>query len=295
MALFSMTGFARAEGALAPWSWFWEAKSVNGRSLEIRLRLPPGLESLEGPLRAIAQKHFKRGNLQMTLTLARERAGTELRLNREALAVALAALKEISKEGQFGPPDPAALLTIKGVLEAGDETGDEALIARRDEAILASAEKAFQALKAARQKEGGEVCAILAEQLARIGALAEEAAARALDQLPKFRERIKEQVRLLVDSRQGLSEERLAQELALLAVKSDVREEIDRLKVHARAGTELLASDDAVGRRLDFLTQEMNREANTMCSKSNDVALTQVGLELKAVIDQMREQVQNVE
>ncbi|MFO1187631.1 MAG: DUF1732 domain-containing protein, partial [Alphaproteobacteria bacterium] len=184
---------------------------------------------------------------------------------------------------------------IKGVLEAGDEEADEALAVRRDEGVLASAEAAFAALKAARRKEGAEIRAILAEQLDRIGTLAEDAAARALDQLPKFRERIKEQVRLLVESRQGLSEERLAQELALLAVKSDVREEIDRLKVHVRGGAELLASEEAVGRRLDFLTQEMNREANTVCSKSNDVSLTQVGLELKAVIDQMREQVQNVE
>lgn len=295
MALTSMTGFARAEGALAPWSWFWEAKSVNGRSLEIRLRLPPGFEGIEGPLRAAAQKYFKRGNLQMTLTLAKERSGTELKLNREALAAALAALEEISGRAKFGAADPASLLAIKGVMEAGEDEADTALLERREAAILASAEVAFASLRGARQKEGMEIRAILADQLRRIGTLADDAAARAVDQLPKFRERIKDQVRLLIESRQGLSEERLAQELALLAVKSDVREEIDRLKVHVRAGADLLASEDAVGRRLDFLTQEMNREANTVCSKSNDVLLTQVGLELKAVIDQMREQVQNVE
>jgi uncharacterized protein (TIGR00255 family) len=295
MALSSMTGFARAEGALSPWSWFWEAKSVNGRSLEIRLRLPPGLDNLEVSLRALAQKHFKRGNLQMTLTLDRLRAGSALKLNREALAVALAALDEIAKERKFGPADPASLLAIKGILEAGDDEIDEALSEERDGALLASADKALQGLRSARLAEGAEIRAILAEQLRKIAALAEDASARAADQLPKFRERVREQVRLLLESRQGLPEERLAQELALIAVKTDVREEIDRLQVHVRGGGELLASADAVGRRLDFLTQEMNREANTICSKANDVALTQVGLELKAVIDQMREQVQNVE
>jgi uncharacterized protein (TIGR00255 family) len=295
MALSSMTGFARREGAFAPWSWFWEAKSVNGRSLEVRLRLPPGLDGLETALRALAQKHLKRGNLQIALTFDRVRAGSDLKLNREALGIVLGALREIAKDGAFGPADPASILAIKGVLEAGEESADEALIARRDALLLESAEAALVGLKRARLAEGAHTAEILAEFFQRISALADDAAARAALQVPILRERIKEQVRILLESRQGLSEERLTQELALLAVKSDVREEIDRLRVHVRAGAEMLGSPDAVGRRLDFLSQEMNREANTICSKANDVALTQIGLELKAVIDNVREQVQNVE
>jgi uncharacterized protein (TIGR00255 family) len=295
MALSSMTGFASSEGAFAPWSWFWEAKSVNGRSLEVRLRLPPGLDGLEAGVRALAQKHLKRGNLQVAVTIDRVRAGADLKLNREALGIVLAALREIAKEGAFAPVDPASILAIKGVLEAGEEGADEALIARRDTLLLESAEATLVSLKAARLAEGAHIAEILAEFFQKISALADDAAARAALQVPIFRERIKEQVRILLEARQGLSEERLTQELALLAVKSDVREEIDRLRVHVRVGQEMLTSPDAVGRRLDFLSQEMNREANTICSKANDVALTHIGLELKAVIDNVREQVQNVE
>jgi uncharacterized protein (TIGR00255 family) len=295
MALSSMTGFARSEGAFAPWSWFWEAKSVNGRSLEIRLRLPPGLDGLETGVRSLAQKHLKRGNLQVALTIDRVRSGADLKLNREALGVVVTALREIAKEGEFAPPDPASILAIKGVLEAGEDSVDEALVARRDELLLASAQAALVGLKRARLAEGAHTAEILAEFFQRISSLADDAEARAALQVPILRERIKEQVRLLLEARQGLSEERLAQELALLAVKTDVREEIDRLRVHVRAGAEMLSSTDTVGRRLDFLSQEMNREANTICSKANDVALTHIGLELKAVIDNVREQVQNVE
>lgn len=296
MALSSMTGFARSDGALAPWSWHWEVKSVNGRSLELRLRLPPGFDNLDGELRALAQKHLKRGNLQMSLTIDRVRTGSDLKLNREALAVVLTALREIARDASFGAPDPASILTVKGVLESGeDEAADEATIIARDKLLVSSAEKALVGLKASRLNEGARLTDILAALLKRIAELAEEAGAHASLQLPKVRERIAEQVKVLLEQRTGVSEDRLAQELALIAVKSDVREEIDRLRVHVRAGQEMLSLDDAVGRRLDFLSQEFNREANTLCSKSNDVALTRIGLDLKATIDQLREQVQNVE
>jgi uncharacterized protein (TIGR00255 family) len=295
MTLSSMTGFARAQGALPPWSWVWEAKSVNGRSLEMRLRLPPGHDSLEAGLRALAQKHLKRGNLQLSLTLTSELAGADLKLNREALRTVVAALSEVRKAGEFAAPDAAAILSIRGVLEASEEPAAEAEIAARDAALLKSAETVLEGLKAARLREGAQLHTILAEMLERIARLADEATAQAAALPLKVRDRIKEQVSLLLESRAGLSEERLAQELALIAAKADVREEIDRLRLHVRSGVDMLTSGEAVGRRLDFLSQELNREANTVCSKANDVGLTRTGLELKVVIDQLREQVQNVE
>lgn len=295
MALSSMTGFARSDGAFAQWTWHWEAKSVNGRSLELRLRLPPGLDALDPPLRALAQKHLRRGNVQMGLTIESALKSTDLRINRNALAVVISAISELKREPGVGAADPASILSIKGVLATGEEEPDLELLAERDKALTQSAEQALIGLRAARLKEGAELSVILSAAFAKVLALAGEASVQAAAQLPKLRERIQEQLRLLLDQRAGLSEERIAQELALIAVKADVREEIDRLQMHARAGEEMLSADEAVGRRLDFLTQELNREANTVCSKSNDVALTRIGLELKAVIDQVREQVQNVE
>jgi uncharacterized protein (TIGR00255 family) len=295
MPLSSMTGFARAEGALSPWSWYFEAKSVNGRGLDMRCRLPPGFDWLEAELRARAPKHFKRGNLQISLMLEREAGTAALRLNRDALSVVMAALAEVRRAGNLPPPDPAAILAIRGVLETGEGEEDESLVKARDTKILETADTLLASLAKARAAEGKAIAGVLSGVVEEVVRLAEAAHAHAEAQPEKIRERIKEQVELVLSSAAGISEDRLAQELALIAVKNDVREEIDRLRVHAQSAHELMAAGEAVGRKLDFLSQEFNREANTICSKASDVALTKIGLELKAVIDQFREQVQNIE
>jgi uncharacterized protein (TIGR00255 family) len=295
MTVSSMTGFARVEGALAPWSWYWEGKSVNGRGLELRCRLPPGLDALESELRQRAQKIFKRGNFQLGLFLERHGGEAEIRINKEALATVMKAINDLRNSARLTAPDPAGVLALRGVIESGSEEDDKGLVAARDAKLLSTAEELLSLLAAARATEGqaiGEVVAALNE---RIGALAEQAHAHAATQPEMLRLRMKEQIKLLLDSGAGVSEERLAQELALIATKADVREEIDRLRVHIKSARDLLKSAEAVGRKLDFLSQEFNREANTICSKAADVGLTTIGLELKAVIDQFREQVQNIE
>ena len=295
MVVSSMTGFARVEGALAPWSWYWEGKSVNGRGLEMRCRLPPGLDGLESELRGRAQKIFKRGNFQLSLFLERHGGEAEIRINNEALATVMKAINELRNSARLTAPDPAGVLALKGVIESGSEEDDKELIAARDAKLLSTAEELLSLLAAARATEGraiGEVVAALNE---RIGTLAEQAPAHAATRPEMLCIRMKEQIKLLLDSGVGVSEERLAQELALIATKADVREEIDRLRVHVKSARDLLKSAEAVGRKLDFLSQEFNREANTICSKAADVGLTTIGLELKAVIDQFREQVQNIE
>lgn len=295
MPLSSMTGFARAEGALAPWTWYFEAKSVNGRGLDLRCRMPPGYDWLEAELRARAPKHFKRGNIQISLTLERETGTAALKLNRDALAVVMAALDEVRQAGNLPEPDPAAILAIRGVMETGESEEDEALIKARDAKMLETADALLGSLAKARAGEGKAVGGVLAGLVEEVVRLAEAAHAHAEARPEKIRERIKEQVELLMANAAGVSEDRLAQELALIVVKNDVREEIDRLRVHAQSAHELMAAGEAVGRKLDFLSQEFNREANTICSKASDVELTKIGLELKAVIDQFREQVQNIE
>ena len=295
MTVSSMTGFARVEGASGPWSWYWEAKSVNGRGLELRCRLPPGLDVLESELRARAQKLFKRGNIQIGLFMERTAGAADIKINKDALATVMKAINDLRTSARLTAPDPAGVLALKGVIESGEADEDEQLVAARDAKLLATADELLSALAAARNAEGRAVGAVIGELNEHIATLAEQAHAHAASQPEMLRTRMKEQIKLLLDNGAGVSEERLTQELALIAVKADVREEIDRLRVHVKSARELLAAKEAVGRKLDFLSQEFNREANTLCSKAADVGLTSIGLELKAVIDQFREQVQNVE
>lgn len=295
MTVSSMTGFARVEGAAAPFSWYWEGKSVNGRGLELRFRLPPGLDALESELRQRAQKIFKRGNFQIGLFLEREAGAADIRINAEALATIMKAINELRTSARLTAPDPAGVLALRGVIEQGSAEEDEALIAARDAKLLATADQLFTALAAARATEGRAIGEVITALNERIGALAEQAHAHAAMQPEILRARLREQITLLIENGAGVSEERLAQELALIATKADVREEIDRLRVHVAAAGDLLKAKEPVGRKLDFLSQEFNREANTICSKAADVGLTAIGLELKAVIDQFREQVQNIE
>ena len=291
----SMTGFARRDGARGEMRWHWEVRSVNGRGLEIRLRLPPGHEALEPRIREAAGRRLARGNVSVTLTLGRESGASEITLNEAALAQVLAALDQVRAMGDFDKPRPEAILGIKGVLETSEPVETEAETEARHGAMLRDFESALGGLIEARAGEGARLAAVLAEQLAAIEAQVAIVAKAPARTPAAIRKRLEEQLRRLTEAGPGLDEVRLHQEAALLATRADVEEELARLAAHIAAARELIAAREPVGRKLDFLAQEFNREANTLCSKAGDVDITRAGLELKAIIDQLREQVQNIE
>jgi len=295
MGLNSMTGFARAEGADGDWRWTWELKSVNGRNLELRFRLPPGHDWLEGEARKALQAALSRGSVYANLTASREGQTGELRINQDALAQLLPVMDELKEKAGASAPTVDGILALRGILEVAEAEETEEQRNARGKAILKSLTDGIAALQGARGEEGAKIGAVLSDQVAEIERLASAADRCAAARPDATRERIKTQVDALMDTGKALNEERLYQELAMLAVKADVREEIDRLNAHVAAARELLTASAPVGRKLDFLTQEFNREANTLCSKAGDIDLTRIGLDLKAVIDQMREQVQNLE
>ena len=293
MTIKSMTGFARAEGALGPARWHWEVRSVNGRGLDLRFRLPTGLDMLEPKCREAAQRRLARGSINATLTLQREARGAEIRLNEAALAQVAKAAARVRELVGGEPPRVEALLAIKGVLEVAeieDSTSDDQLAA-----MLATFEQALDGMIAARHNEGARLKAVLLDQLAAIEAqvaIAAKSPARSVEAITR---RLSELVARLTEASPALEPARLHQEAVLAATRADIEEEIQRLGAHIAAARELLDADEAVGRKLDFLAQEFNREANTLCSKANDGEITRAGLALKTVIDQLREQVQNIE
>lgn len=295
MTMNSMTGFARSDGADAEAAWHWEVRSVNGRGLDVRLRLPAGFEGLEAGVRAAAARRFSRGNFQLNLTVRRSTGTGALRINHDLLDQVLAAMEEVSERLQLAPPRAEGVLALKGVLELSEPEIDNAADEARNAAILTSCAEALDGLAAMRRAEGAKLQDVLASQVDEIEALTNDAASVPALQPEAIRERLKSQVARLLDAGAELDETRLYQEAVLLATKGDIREELDRLHAHVAAARKLLGQDGAVGRKFDFLTQEFNREANTLCSKSSDAGLTSIGLKLKAVIDQMREQVQNIE
>jgi len=290
----SMTGFARTEGSVSGLSWVWELRSVNGRGLDLRLRLPTGWDGLEPSLRDEAGKVLKRGNVSANLTLRRE---TEARLSIDpaALEQALALALDLQRRIPGSPaPRAEALLSLPGVLrQAAIDPAEERAAATDD--VRAGFTAALGALRTSRQDEGARLAGILAGLLAEISALRDKSAGEAADQPAAQRARVMENLQALLRESPSLPEERITQEVALLAARSDVREELDRLHSHIQAAYALLNEGAAIGRRFDFLVQEFNREANTLCSKSASVALTATGLKLKATIEQLREQVQNIE
>ena len=293
MPLSSMTGFARSEGRLGPKSWTWEVRSVNSRSLDVRVRLPGGFERMEPAARKLAADRFKRGNLNLNLSLSRTEEAAKLRINRTLLDEVLAIAREIEGLGA-APPRLDALLTVRGIIEAV-EGEDETEHARVEAAMVESLTSALDQLSMARLEEGARLSAILDAEIDRIAALVGDAAGSADAQPEALRRRLHAQLQELLSGSVPLPEERLAQEAALLIGRSDVREELDRLTAHVGQARDLLQAGAAIGRRLDFLCQELNREANTLCSKSASLTLTQTGLDLKAAIEQFREQVQNIE
>ena len=295
--LASMTAFASSEAAQDDTgaSWSWEMRGVNGRGLDLRLRLPEGLGALEQPLRALLSARLTRGNVTLGLRLTRGGASGGLSLDRAALATALAALAEVEAQADLaglalGRTDAAGILALRGVLEAGESAG-----LPETERLLQEAGELLAAFDAMRRAEGAALARVMEAQLARIAELTEAAAGTATARAASQGDRLRTQVAALLDSTDAADPARLAQELALLAVKADVTEEIDRLRAHVAAARSLIAGGGPVGRKLDFLMQEFNREANTLCAKSGDAGLTALGLDLKLTIDQMREQVQNVE
>jgi uncharacterized protein (TIGR00255 family) len=295
MTIVSMTGFAEAHGSRDGAHWRWEVKSVNGKGLDLRLRTPAGFDGIEPPARMLANERFKRGSLQAALSFEAADAGRGLRVDPAALAAAIRIAREVAAETGLTPARIDGLLALKGVIVQEDvlplEAPERGI---RDAAILETLATAFDALARARANEGHKLLAVLTAQIDDVERLTQEASALASAQPAALRDKLAAQVAELLAAG-TLSDERLAQEVALLAVKADIREELDRLRAHVSEARALLGSGEAVGRKLDFLSQEFNREANTLCSKSSDIALTRVGLAIKAVIAQFREQAQNVE
>jgi len=295
MALSSMTGFARGHGTSGSYTWAWEIKSVNGKGLDLRLRLPPGWDAIEAPVRASAAEKFARGSLQANLIVDRIGAAPSVRVNAAVLDAVLAAMRELSGRIEAAPPSLDGLLALKGVMEVGDPGEQEDERRAAEAAATAGFAEVLDALAAMRRHEGLALSQVLTMRLAEIAALAQRAEVAPGRRPEAIRKRLAEQVAALLEQSNRLDAGRLHQEAILVAAKADVREELDRLTAHLEQARALLAQGGPVGRRLDFLAQELNREANTLCAKAGDVELTNIGLELKAVVEQFREQVQNVE
>lgn len=290
----SMTGFARASGSDDAAGWSWEVKSVNGRALDVRCRLPHGLERLDPAVRSAVSTRLRRGNVTVGLRLSQAPDAAAMRVNRAWLDELIALAAEYRGRDDIAPPRLDGLLALRGVIETA-ESADDAEDAQNDSAVLATLDTALAELVLERQAEGAALAAALTDRIEEIAVLTRQAEALAPTRQEALGTRLREQVAALTGAGASVPEDRLASELALLAVKIDVTEEIDRLKSHCAAATRHLQEGGAVGRKLDFLAQEFNREANTLCSKASHAALTEVGLALKAAIDQFREQAQNVE
>lgn len=295
MTIASMTGFARRQGSLEDFLWAWELKCVNGRNLDVRCRVPAGLDALDGFVRAACAERLKRGNLSVTLTADDRQATPTFRVNEAALAQLGSLLEGLKGRIDAAPPRLDGLIGLKGVLEIEERQVAPEIAERRVRAMQSDFVACLADLQQARLDEGKKLAAITRQHLAEIERLGKAAAGSAAVQPAALRERLARQIAELLPPIVTLPEERLAQEVALLAAKADVREELDRLNAHVAAVRTLLDQGGAIGRRLDFLCQEFNREANTLCSKADDLTLTNIGIELKAAIEQLREQAQNIE
>jgi uncharacterized protein (TIGR00255 family) len=294
-----MTGYARAQGADERRRWVWEARSVNGRNLEIRCRVPQGFDRLENPARTAVGGRLKRGNVSLTLTLSSERQSSQLRINRALLSELGVLVEEVRKSTGAAAPSADGLLRVRGVIEEEEEGEQtEEALAALEKAISGTLDEVLKALVMARAAEGKALAKVIDGHVGEIEGLCQRASERAQAQIGTVRARFESQLAELLGRTPALSEERFAQEVALLVGKADVREELDRLAAHIAQARTLLAEarpDNPVGRKFDFLCQEFNREANTLCSKSADIELTRIGIDLKGAVERMREQVQNVE
>ncbi|GJE73633.1 hypothetical protein BGCPKDLD_0199 [Methylorubrum suomiense] len=291
-AIASMTGFARAAGTTGAVQWLWEIRTVNGRGLDIRVRVPNGFEAAGEAARAALSKALARGQCQLGLTLTRPETAARVRIDEALLADLAASVARIPRPAGIAPATLDGLLSVRGVVEVEAEAPADPEALNRD--LAAGAERLVSDIAAARRSEGATLKGIVEGQLAEIARLTQAAEDCPARRPEAVRARLAATVAALTDGT-GLDPDRLHQEAVLLAAKADVREELDRLRAHVDAAGELLAAGGAIGRRLDFLAQELGREANTLCAKANDIALSRIGLDLKAVVEQFREQVQNVE
>lgn len=295
MALASMTGFARTQGQAGAWHWTWEVKSVNGKGLDVRLRLPTGWDGLDIPLKQIASRALARGNVNATLSMTRADSAVSVTVNEPLLRAVAASVATVARDLNAPPVRLESLLSLKGVLEVSEAQDSEAERGAVEAAVTEGFERAVSELVAMRAKEGAALGLVLNERLDGIERLTAAAEANPARRPEAIRAKLAEQIRTLLDTGANFDPDRLHQEALMLAAKVDVREELDRLVAHVAAARALLTEGGAVGRKLDFLAQEFNRETNTLCSKANDVSLTAIGLELKGVVEQFREQVQNIE
>lgn len=295
MTLKSMTGFARTTGSHPPYRWAWEVKAVNAKGLDLRLRLPPGFDMIEADARARLAKRLGRGTCYATLTLHRESSTTQVRINQVLLRALVASLAEVPVEGNIQPASLDGLLAVRGVVEVTDTTDDEAVLAAVGAAALASLDQALDDLVSTRITEGASLGEVLDARLDAMQRLTDAAEATPGRKVEAVRARLQQSIDTLTNASPALDPARLHQEALMIAAKADIREELDRLQTHIASGRELVLAQQPVGRRLDFLAQELGREANTLCAKSNDPVLTAIGMELRVEIEQFREQVQNIE
>ncbi|MEA2938962.1 MAG: hypothetical protein QOG83_1955 [Alphaproteobacteria bacterium] len=295
MALSSMTGFARSHGVRGSYAWSWELKSVNAKGLDLRLRIPPGWDAVEVPVRNRAAEVLARGTVYGTLAVERVGVAPVVRVNEAVLNAVLATMQNVAGRVAAEPPRLDGILALKGVIEVIDEDESEDERRAAEAAVIEGFHQTVAELGAMRRREGQTLALILSQRLAEIAALAARAEVVPGRRPEAIKARIAEQVTTLLDASSRFDPDRLHQEAILLASKADIREELDRLASHVGQAEQMIAKGGAVGRRLDFLSQELNREANTICSKSNDVELTNIGLELKTVVEQFREQVANLE
>lgn len=295
MAIRSMTGYGRSEGTFEDRSWYWELRSVNGKGLDLKFRLPNGFDIVEQACRKRAQSGLGRGNIQCNLSMGFSEGRPAFAINDEALTQALSYISVIGSRADTAAPTAAEILAMPGVLERVVDDRDAAGQEQLSAALIDSFDDALGSLLEARQAEGAHLFAVVSALTERIAELTQQATDNPARSPAAIQERIRKQIALLTGGQVRLDEERLHQEAMLIATKADIQEELDRLRAHVAAAEELLGLDQPVGRKFDFLTQEFNREANTLCSKSNDANLTTIGLAMKAVVDQMREQIQNIE
>jgi uncharacterized protein (TIGR00255 family) len=295
MALSSMTGFARSHGVCGSYAWAWEIKSVNGKGLDLRLRLPSGWDAVDPAVRPRAAAALARGSVQAGLTVERTGAAPAVHVNTAVLEAVLAAARQLSGRIEAAPPTLDGLLSLKGVIEISDVAESEEERHAAEAAAIAGFAEAIGALAEMRRHEGAALAQVLAARLNEIAAFTERAELVPGRRPEAIRAKLAEQVAALLAQSDRFDPDRLHQEAILIATKADVREELDRLVAHVAQAKALIEQGGAIGRRLDFLAQELNREANTLCAKANDVELTNIGLELKAAVEQFREQVQNVE
>jgi uncharacterized protein (TIGR00255 family) len=295
MALSSMTGFARGHGISGSYAWAWELKSVNAKGLDLRLRLPAGWDVVESAVRSRAAELLARGTVYGTLTVELQCVAPIVRINESVLAAALSTLQDLANRVEAAPPRLDGILALKGVIDVIDEDEKEEARRAAEAAVVAGFQATLAELAVMRRREGAALGQILEQRVSEIAALAARADTTPGRRAEAIKARIAEQVATLLDASARFDPDRLHQEAILIASKADIREELDRLNAHVAQVTHLIAAGGAIGRRLDFLAQELNREANTLCAKSNDVELTNIGLELKSVVEQFREQVQNLE